>query len=99
MKLVYRIVGFVVVLAVVLFLLLSFLNSKGLLGEDLANLVNSLSNLGCQAANQVSDYVEESGIEEKATDLWQQGVDKILGSAAPSDAAQPTEVPVSIVQP
>lgn len=83
MKYIFRIIGFVVVVLVLLIMVLCYLDSKGLLTGDLGQLIGSLRVLGGQAWLEIRRFFSTSGIGDDAANLLEQGADYLRATPTP----------------
>ncbi len=103
MKFIFRLIGIIVVLLILVMAVLSYLDSKDLLSGKLERLISSLRQLGKEAWQEIRYFMDDSGIAEDAADLLDQGADFLRESTDPhptsepgSDAlATPTPVPTA----
>ena len=93
MKLIFQLVGFLVVVVILLSVVLFYMDGKNLLSGDLADTVHSLRVLYAQAKALVTGFLSNSGIADDAADLLDEGADLIRRSTGSPVA---TEAPTII---
>lgn len=91
MKFIFRTIGFIVVVLIILMLVLCYLDAKGLLTGDLGGLVGSLRVLGKQAWAQLRQFFSTSGIGDDAAGLLEQGAEYLRST--PTASQVPTATP------
>ncbi len=89
MKLVFRLIGILVVIIIIVMAVLSYLDSKDLLSGKLERLIGSLRVLGKQAWQEIVLFMQDSGIAEDAAGLLDQGADYLRESIEPHETSQP----------
>ena len=89
MKFVFRLIGILVVIIIVLMAVLSYLDSKDLLNGKLERLISSLRELGKQAWQEIVLFMQDSGIAEDAAGLLDQGADYLRESIEPHETSAP----------
>lgn len=89
MKFVFRLIGILVVLLILLMAVLTYLDSKGLLNGKLEHLISTLRELGKQAWAEIRLFMDDSGIAEDAAGLLDQGADYLRESVEPHVTSQP----------
>jgi len=94
----FRLIGALVVILILVMALLFYLEGQGLLLGDLGTLVRTLRLLGTEAWRAITTFADQSGIAEDAQNLLSRGVD-MLGDAIDPSAATPSPVPETIITP
>ena len=94
----FRLVGMLVVILILVTALLFYLEGKGVLTGDLGALVRTLRLLGTEAWSAITTFAHQSGIAEDAQELLSKGVD-MLGEAIDPSEATPSPVPETIITP
>ena len=89
MKFIFRLIGIVVVLLVLLMSVLSYLDSKDLLSGKLERLISNLRILGKQAWQEILYFMQDSGIAEDAAGLLDQGANYLRDTIEPHATSQP----------
>lgn len=89
MKFIFRLIGILVVLIILLMAVLSYLDSKDLLSGKLERLIGSLRVLGKEAWDEIRLFMEDSGIAEDAAGLLDQGADYLRESVEPHETSEP----------
>ena len=100
MKFIFRLIGFLVCLLILVMAVLCYLDTKALLSGKLERLVNVLRRLGKEAWAEIMLFLSDSGIAQDAADLLDQGAEYLRDGVTPhvtdkpgSDA--PTPVPTA----
>jgi len=75
MKFIFRLIGVLVVLLILLMAVLTYLDGKDLLSGKLERLIGNLRILGRQAWQEILYFMQDSGIAEDAAGLLDQGAD------------------------
>ena len=73
----FRLIGILVVVMVLIIALLCYLDTKGLLFGHLGELVHNLRILGRQAWQALVTFNEETGIVDDAKEVIDSGIDKL----------------------
>lgn len=89
MKFIFRLIGILVVLIILLMAVLTYLDSKALLSGKLERLISSLRVLGKQAWDEILLFMQDSGIAEDAAGLLDQGAEYLLDSIDPNATSKP----------
>ncbi len=89
MKFIFRLIGILVVLLILMMAVLSYLDSKDLLSGKLDNYVSSLRVLGKAAWQETLVFMQDSGIAEDAAGLLDQGADYLRDTVEPHETSQP----------
>ena len=89
MKFVFRLIGILVVLLVLLMAVLTYLDSKDLLSGKLERLISTLRVLGKEAWVEIRLFMDDSGIAEDAAGLLDQGADYLRENVDPHATSQP----------
>ena len=91
MKFIFRLIGILVVLLILLMAVLTYLDSKDLLSGKLGRLISNLRVLGRQAWQEVLLFMQDSGIAEDAAGLLDQGAEYLRESIEPHTTSKPGE--------
>ena len=86
MKLIFQLIGFLVVIVVLLTAVLFYLDSKDLLSGDLAVVTRTVHTLFTQTKTVLLSFLQNSGIADDAADLLDQGADMLRGGQQPTEA-------------
>lgn len=89
MKFIFRLIGILVVLLILLMAVLSYLDSKDLLSGKLDRLIGNLRVLGLQAWQEVLLFMQDSGIAEDAAGLLDQGANYLRDTVDPHETSKP----------
>ena len=89
MKFVFRLIGILVVLLILLMAVLSYLDSKDLLSGKLDHLIGTLRILGKEAWAEIRFFMDDTGIAEDAAGLLDQGADYLRENVEPHTTSQP----------
>jgi len=89
MKFIFRLIGVLVVLLILLMAVLSYLDSKDLLSGKLERLISSLRVLGKEAWQEILYFMQNSGIAEDAAGLLDQGAEYLRDSISPHETSKP----------
>ena len=89
MKFIFRLIGILVVLLILLMAVLTYLDSKDLLSGKLERLIGSLRILGKQAWSEILLFMQDSGIAEDAAGLLDQGANYLRDSIDPNATSKP----------
>ena len=92
MKLIFQLVGFVLVIAIVLMSVLFYLDGKNQLAGELVTLVRKLHVLGTEAWDAIFNFSKNSGIAEDAADVLEASADKLRGVVAPHETSRPGDL-------
>lgn len=82
MKVIFQLIGFLVVILLLLTAVLFYLDSKGLLSGDLGSLIHALHQLYLEARDVTLAFLQRSGIADDAADLLDEGADRLRGQTA-----------------
>jgi hypothetical protein len=89
MKFIFRLIGVLVVLLILLMAVLTYLDGKDLLSGKLERLIGNLRILGRQAWQEILYFMQDSGIAEDAAGLLDQGADYLRDTVEPHETSQP----------
>ena len=89
MKFIFRLIGILVVLLILLMAVLTYLDSKDLLSGKLERLIGNLRVLGKQAWQEVLLFMQDSGIAEDAAGLLDQGANYLRDTVEPHETSKP----------
>ena len=89
MKFIFRLIGVIVVLLILLMAVLTYLDSKDLLSGKLERLISNLRILGKQAWQEILYFMQDSGIAEDAAGLLDQGANYLRDTVEPHVTSQP----------
>jgi hypothetical protein len=89
MKFIFRLIGILVVLLILLMAVLTYLDSKDMLNGKLERLIGKLRVLGKEAWQEIMLFMQDSGIAEDAAGLLDQGADYLRDTVAPHETSQP----------
>ncbi len=89
MKFIFRLIGILVVLLILLMAVLTYLDSKDLLSGKLGRLISNLRVLGRQAWQEVLLFMQDSGIAEDAAGLLDQGANYLRDPVEPHETSKP----------
>ena len=89
MKLIFRLIGFVVVLLILMMAVLCYLDTKDLLTGRLERLISVLRRLGKEAWDEIMLFMSDSGIAEDAANLLDQGADYLREGVTPHQMDKP----------
>ncbi len=89
MKLIFRLIGFVVVIVILVMAVLCYLDSKGLLNGKLERLISVLRRLGKEAWAEIMLFLSDSGIANDAADLLEQGAEYFREGVTPHATERP----------
>lgn len=89
MKFVFRLIGVLVVLLILLMAVLTYLDSKDLLSGKLEHLISNLRILGKQAWQEILIFMQDSGIAEDAAGLLDQGAEYLRDTVEPHATSKP----------
>ena len=89
MKFIFRLIGILVVLLILLMAVLSYLDSKDLLSGKLERLIGNLRVLGLQAWQEILLFMQDSGIAEDAAGLLDQGANYLRDTVDPHETSKP----------
>jgi hypothetical protein len=89
MKLIFRLIGILVVLLILLMAVLTYLDSKDLLSGKLEHLIGNLRVLGLQAWQEIHLFMQDSGIAEDAAGLLDQGANYLRDTVDPHETSKP----------
>ncbi len=89
LKFIFRLIGVLVVLIILLMAVLSYMDSKDLLSGKLERYISSMRVL-CKAAwSETIIFMQDSGIAEDAAGLLDQGAEYLRESIEPHETSQP----------
>jgi len=89
MKFIFRLIGILLVLLILLMAVLTYLDSKDLLSGKLERLIGNLRVLGKQAWQEILLFMQDSGIAEDAAGLLDQGADYLRDTVDPHETSKP----------
>lgn len=89
MKFVFRMIGVLVVMLVLLMAVLTYLDSKDLLSGKLETLISHLRVLGKEAWQEILAFMQDSGIAEDAAGLLDEGADYLRDTVDPRETSKP----------
>lgn len=89
MKFIFRLIGILLVLLILLMAVLTYLDSKDLLSGKLERLIGNLRVLGKQAWQEILLFMQDSGIAEDAAGLLDQGADYLRDTVEPHETSKP----------
>ena len=89
MKYIFRLIGFLVVLLILLSAVLCYMDSKDLLSGKLERLVSTLRVLGKEAWAEIRLFMSDSGIAEDAAGLLDEGANYLRESVSPHETDKP----------
>lgn len=89
MKFIFRLIGILVVLLILLMAVLTYLDSKDLLSGKLERLISNLRVLGVQAWQEILLFMQDSGIAEDAAGLLDQGANYLRDTVDPHETSKP----------
>jgi len=89
MKFIFRLIGVLVVLLILLMAVLTYLDSKDLLSGKLERLIGNLRVLGMEAWQEILVFMQDSGIAEDAAGLLDQGANYLRDTVEPHDTSKP----------
>ena len=89
MKFIFRLIGVLVVLLILLMAVLTYLDSKDLLEGKLEHLISNLRVLGKEAWQEILVFMQDSGIAEDAAGLLDQGAEYLRDSIDPNATSKP----------
>ncbi|MEA4914621.1 MAG: hypothetical protein VB061_08635 [Christensenella sp.] len=89
MKFIFRLIGVLVVLLILLMAVLTYMDGKDLLSGKLERLIGNLRILGKQAWQEILYFMQDSGIAEDAAGLLDQGADYLRDTVEPHETSQP----------
>ena len=89
MKFIFRLIGVIVVLLILLLAVLTYLDSKDLLSGKLERLIGSLRILGKQAWSEILLFMQDSGIAEDAAGLLDDGANYLRDTVEPHETSKP----------
>ncbi len=89
MKFIFRLIGVLLVLLILLMAVLTYLDSKDLLSGKLERLIGNLRVLGKQAWQEILLFMQDSGIAEDAAGLLDQGADYLRDTVEPHETSKP----------
>jgi hypothetical protein len=88
MKFLFRLIGILVVLLVLVMAVLCYLDTKGLLSGKLEHLIGTLRILGQEAWAEIRLFMSDSGIAEDAAGLLDQGAAYLRDGVSPHGQAR-----------
>ena len=89
MKFIFRLIGVLLVLLILLMAVLTYLDSKDLLSGKLERLIGNLRVLGKEAWQEILLFMQDSGIAEDAAGLLDQGADYLRDTVEPHETSKP----------
>jgi len=89
MKFIFRLIGVLLVLLILLMAVLTYLDSKDLLSGKLERLIGNLRILGKEAWQEILLFMQDSGIAEDAAGLLDQGADYLRDTVEPHETSKP----------
>ncbi|PKM41244.1 MAG: hypothetical protein CVV04_01965 [Firmicutes bacterium HGW-Firmicutes-9] len=89
MKFIFRLIGVLVVLLILLMAVLTYLDGKDLLEGKLERLISTLRVLGKEAWQEILVFMQDSGIAEDAAGLLDQGADYLRDTVEPHETSKP----------
>ena len=89
MKFIFRLIGILVVLLILLMAVLMYMDSKDLLSGKLEHLIGILRVLGKEAWQEILVFMQDSGIAEDAAGLLDSGADYLRDTVEPHETSQP----------
>lgn len=89
MKFIFRLIGILVVLLILLMAVLTYLDSKDLLSGKLEQLISRLRVLGKEAWQEILIFMQDSGIAEDAAGLLDQGANYLRDTVDPHETSKP----------
>lgn len=89
MKFIFRLIGFLVVVIILLMAVLCYLDAKGLLNGKLERLISVLRRLGKEAWAEIMLFMSDSGIAEDAANLLDQGASYLRDGVTPHPTDKP----------
>ena len=89
MKFIFRLIGIIVVLIILIMAVLTYLDSKALLSGKLERLIGNLRVLGKEAWQEIINFMQDSGIAEDAAGLLDQGANYLRDTVEPHVTSQP----------
>ena len=89
MKFIFRLIGILLVLLILLMAVLTYLDTKDLLSGKLERLIGNLRVLGKQAWQEILLFMQDSGIAEDAAGLLDQGADYLRDTVDPHETSKP----------
>ncbi|MEN6634525.1 MAG: hypothetical protein ABFC56_01605 [Clostridiaceae bacterium] len=89
MKFIFRLIGVLVVLLIILMAVLIYMDSKDLLSGKLERLIDNLRILGKEAWQEILYFMQDSGIAEDAAGLLDQGANYLRDTVEPHATSQP----------
>lgn len=93
LKFLFRLIGIVVVLMILIMAVLCYLDSKDLLSGKLERLISVLRRLGQEAWVEIRLFMSDSGIAEDAAGLLDQGAEFLRESVEPHLTDKPGSNP------
>ena len=89
MKFIFRLIGVLVVLLILLMAVLTYLDSKDLLSGKLDTLVSKLRVLGKEAWQEILVFMQDSGIAEDAAGILDEGANYLRDTVEPHETSKP----------
>ncbi len=89
MKLIFRLIGIVVVIIILVMAVLCYLDTKGLLSGKLERLISVLRRLGKEAWDEIMLFLSDSGIAGDAASLLEQGAEYFREGVTPHVTDKP----------
>ncbi len=100
MKYVFQLIGIILVVLVLFFAVLFYLESKDILKGDLGEYIRYMHDLWTKAKKITLAFLQDSGLADDAADILDHGSDMLRKTADPSQPAEiavPTETPPAII--
>ncbi|MEG1524303.1 MAG: hypothetical protein RRZ24_00515 [Clostridia bacterium] len=89
MKFIFRLIGILVVIMILMMAVLCYMDTKGLLNGKLERLIDVLRRLGKEAWTEIMLFMSNSGIAEDAAGLLDQGASYLRDSVTPHATDKP----------
>ncbi len=89
MKFIFRLIGFIVVIIVLLMAVLCYLDTKGLLVGKLGETMTVLRRCGNESWTAIMAFLTDSGIAEDAAGILDQGADYLRDGVTPHQTDKP----------
>lgn len=89
MRFVFRMIGLIVVVLILLTAVLCYLDSKDLLSGKLGRLIGTTRRLGAEEWAEIRLFFSDSGIAEDAAGLLESGADFLRDGVTPHETEQP----------
>ncbi|MDO4572521.1 MAG: hypothetical protein Q4C13_04065 [Clostridia bacterium] len=95
LKFLFRLIGIIVVLMILIMAVLFYLDSKDLLSGKLGRLIGVLRRLGNEAWAEIRLFMSDTGIAEDAAGLLDQGAAYLRDAVEPHETDKPGSHPFS----